>query len=146
MDACCFSRPFDDRRQDRARIEAEAVLSILARVEQGPWQVVGSEILRFELERIRSTERREATHLLASLITEEQRIDPAAALLAEELKGSGISGYDALHVACAARLSADVFLTVDDRILAKSRIIMDKARLIVDNPATWLVRQKELDT
>jgi hypothetical protein len=35
LDACCLNRPFDDRSQDRIRLEAEAVLAIIERVETG---------------------------------------------------------------------------------------------------------------
>ena len=35
LDCCCLHRPFDDRRQERVRIEAEAVEAILLRIERG---------------------------------------------------------------------------------------------------------------
>ena len=34
LDACCLNRPFDDQSQDRVRLEAEAILLILGRLER----------------------------------------------------------------------------------------------------------------
>lgn len=38
LDVCCLNRPFDDQRQDRVRLESEAILLILAHCEAGGWQ------------------------------------------------------------------------------------------------------------
>jgi hypothetical protein len=35
LDVSCLNRPFDDQRQPRVRTESEAVLLILARIDQG---------------------------------------------------------------------------------------------------------------
>ena len=45
MDVCCFNRPQDDLAIGRNRLEAEAVLSILRRVLEGKWSLVGSEVV-----------------------------------------------------------------------------------------------------
>lgn len=42
MDVCCLCRPFDDRTQDRIRIESEAVLTILGRCNED-WILFGSD-------------------------------------------------------------------------------------------------------
>jgi hypothetical protein len=34
LDMCCLNRPFDDQSIDRNRLESEAVLAILRRVDQ----------------------------------------------------------------------------------------------------------------
>lgn len=52
LDACCLNRPFDDQTQDRIRLEAEAVLLILAHIEAGDWDMIGSEALEFEIGQI----------------------------------------------------------------------------------------------
>ena len=44
LDVCCLNRPFDDQRQDRIRLAAEAVLLILGRCEVGAWQWVSSAV------------------------------------------------------------------------------------------------------
>ena len=50
FDTCCINRPFDDQTRIRVRLEAEAVLGILSRIENGEWEWVGSEVLMDEIE------------------------------------------------------------------------------------------------
>ena len=52
LDACSFQRPLDDRSQPRINVEAEAVLTILRLVESGHLELLSSEVLRFEIDRI----------------------------------------------------------------------------------------------
>ena len=49
FDACCLNRPFDDQRQPRIRLEAEAISLILQKLHQREWEWVGSEALVSEL-------------------------------------------------------------------------------------------------
>ena len=39
LDMCCYNRPFDVQNQDKIRIEADAVLSIIGRGELGQWDI-----------------------------------------------------------------------------------------------------------
>ena len=57
LDVCCLNRPFDDQRQDRIRLEAEAVLSILGRCEAGTWQWLSSAVVEAEVNNTPSRER-----------------------------------------------------------------------------------------
>jgi hypothetical protein len=50
LDTCCLNRPFDDQRQPRIRLEAEAVTLILEKFRQREWNWVGSEVLIYEIE------------------------------------------------------------------------------------------------
>ncbi len=49
LDVCCLNRPFDDQGQKRIRLEAEAILYILAKFQNGEWQLLGSEAFDDEL-------------------------------------------------------------------------------------------------
>ena len=49
LDACCLNRPFDDQRQPRIRLEAEAISLILQNFHQRKWEWIGSDILVYEL-------------------------------------------------------------------------------------------------
>ena len=42
LDACCLNRPFDDQRQPRIRLEAEAISLILQNLHQREWEWIGS--------------------------------------------------------------------------------------------------------
>jgi hypothetical protein len=58
LDVCCLNRPFDDQRQDRIRLEAEAVLLIMGRCEAGAWQWLSSAVVEEEVNHTPSSERR----------------------------------------------------------------------------------------
>ncbi len=55
LDTCCLNRPFDDQTQERVRLEAEAVLAILSRIEKGEWNWIGSDVLADEIEQTPDT-------------------------------------------------------------------------------------------
>jgi len=74
MDVCCLSRPFDDRTQDRIRIESEAVLTILGRCSDD-WILIGSEAIDFEVSAVLDQEKRSNITLFASLAKEKIMID-----------------------------------------------------------------------
>ena len=52
LDNCCFSRPFDDLTDDKARLECEAILTIIDRCESGLWDIFSSDVLDDEIDRM----------------------------------------------------------------------------------------------
>src|SRR5262249_28070719 len=48
LDNCCLNRPFDDQRQMRVRLEAEATLCIQEHIRSGTLELVWSYMLDFE--------------------------------------------------------------------------------------------------
>ena len=52
LDTCSLQRPLDDRTQPRINIEAEAVLTILRLIESSHLELLSSEALGFEINRI----------------------------------------------------------------------------------------------
>jgi len=50
----------------------------------------------------------------------------------------GFKTYDALHIACAEKATADVLLSTDDRLLRKEKTSQHSLRIKIDNPLTWL--------
>ena len=50
LDTCAVQRPTDDRNQLRVRVEADAVLAVLAAVRVGAVQLLSSDVLRFEVD------------------------------------------------------------------------------------------------
>jgi len=63
-----------DRAQDRIRIEAEAVLTILGRYNED-WTLVGSEAIDFELSAVTDQKKRSDAFLLSSLAKEKTMVD-----------------------------------------------------------------------
>ena len=53
LDSCCFNRPFDDISDDKIRLECEAVLTIIDKCENEIWDIVESDILDDEFERMK---------------------------------------------------------------------------------------------
>lgn len=137
LDICCLNRPFDDQQQERVRLESEAVLTILRRVDAGVWQLVGSEAVGFEINRIPDLERRQRIQALAQMAHEQTAIDAAVKTRAQQWVALGLKPLDALHLACAETARAEVFLTTDDRLLRGVKRA-GVARVAVNNPLPWL--------
>ena len=64
LDACCVNRPFDDQKQDRIRLQAEAILLIMQHCQKREWEWIGSEVLIFEIEQMPNLERKDRVELL----------------------------------------------------------------------------------
>jgi predicted nucleic acid-binding protein len=145
LDACCLNRPFDNQLQARIRLESEAVLVILQRANQGEWTLLTSAALEFELNQIPDPQRRARTLQMISTIEERAIIRTSEihrAKLLQEI--CGIRALDALHIACAESLQADIFLTTDDRLLRAVQRGTEKSfSLIFGNPLTWLTDKPE---
>ena len=138
LDVCCLNRPFDDQTQVRIRLEAEAVLLIVAQCELGQWEWVTSKVVDVEIERAPDPERRRRVQFLAAYAHHSVIVGQAEIERALHLESRGISAYDALHIACAESAHADVLLTTDDRLLRKCMAMADRLRVQVRNPLAWL--------
>ena len=138
LDAYCLNRPFDDQNQDRTRLEAEAVLLILRRLETGEWNWIGSEALSFEIQQTPDFERRLRLHHMAGFAHHSVMLGEAEVERAQQLEAMGFHGLDALHLACAESGGADVFLTTDDRLLGLALRVSERLELEVRNPLGWL--------
>jgi len=137
MDACCLCRPFDDRTQDRIRIETEAVLTILGRCNED-WILVGSEAIDFELSAVMDQKKRTDAFVLASLAKEKIKTDKRIIKSASELEKLGFKTMDAAHISCAER-AADIMFTVDDDVQRVARIKRNQISIEIENPLRWLI-------
>lgn len=138
LDVCCLNRPFDDQRQDRIRLEAEAVARIVERLSVGEWTWVGSEVMRLEIGKIPDPVRKARVALLGASTHFEIAVESAVAARAARLCAAGFGNMDALHLACAEAGQADVFLTTDDKLLRLAGRCTDLLTVRVENPLTWL--------
>jgi predicted nucleic acid-binding protein len=139
LDVCCLNRPFDDQRQDRIRLEAEAVLLILGRCEAGVLQWLSSAVVEEEVSNTPSSERRARVRNMHSGAHSTVALTDAAIARAQELTAMGFRTYDALHLACAEQATVDVFLTTDDRVLRIATRHKRQLKVRVANPLAWLV-------
>jgi predicted nucleic acid-binding protein len=124
--------------QARIRLEAEAVLIILAQCEAGQWEWIGSEVVHIEIDRTPDPERRRRVRSLTFHVHHLVTVGQPEAERAQQLELLGIATYDALHLACAESEEVDVFLTTDDRLLRKSVALKNQLRVRVENPLVWL--------
>ena len=105
-----MNRPFDDQRQDRIRLESEAVLLILAHLEAGKWEWLGSEVVDWEIEQTPDAERKTRVRLLSTYAHSSIPVRQAEVDRARQFEALRFRGFDALHLACAesgaARMSS----------------------------------------
>ncbi len=138
LDVCCINRPFDDQTEEIIRMESEAVLAILKRCLL-EWTLIGIEAIEHEISRIPDAERRSKVEQIASISREKTIVDESIVSRVREIEMQGlIKPMDALHLACAER-SADVMLTTDDEILRAAIRMSADIKVIVMNPARWLL-------
>jgi predicted nucleic acid-binding protein len=125
LDTCCLQRPLDDQTQPRIRVETEAVFAILASVQQGTIALLTSEALEFEINRTPDEQRRREATAILTLARERLMLSDTSERLAESLAQAGLSAIDALHVALASTASADYFVTADDKLLRRAKLLPD---------------------
>ena len=142
LDVCCLNRPFDDQRQDRIRLEAEAVLLILEHCEAGQWQWISSAVVEEEVDNTPNSERRHRVRNTLRGAHATVALTDAGIERAREIKAIGFRTYDALHLACAEQSGVDVFLTTDDRVIRTATRHAEKLKVRVANPLDWLVEVK----
>ena len=138
LDVCCFNRPFDDLSQDKIRLEAEAVLTILRHCQSEKWELVGSKIIDFEVSKTPDDERKQKVLLLTSIIKFKVSVDETVKKRALELQNKGIDLFDALHIAFAEKGNVEVMLTTDIKLVRKV-LRENTIKLKVVNPLTWLM-------
>ncbi len=142
LDVSCLNRPFDDQGQERVRFEAYATSLIIERCEQGDWQHVSSDMATIELNAMADTKRRARVRQLLPTKALTLELTEDVYSRAEVLQELGFKAADAVHVAAAEAIQADVFLSCDDRLVRLAKRCEDKLMVRVANPLTWV---KEVD-
>jgi len=131
MDVNVFCRPFDDRAQSRIAQEASAFVTILAEVVAGNVICIGSDILDIEVNNTPDEVKRMRLINLTGYCSERVIMDEAIRNLGSELETQArLKPRDALHIASAAKGSADYFLTCDDKIVKRAKISKTFWRLV----------------
>jgi predicted nucleic acid-binding protein len=143
LDVCCYNRPFDDQRADTIRLEAEAVIRIINHVQMNEYEVVGSEVIDYEIELMDNPLKKGKVKELSRIW--KQRVEVAEAVIerAAEISLLGFGAYDALHLSCAEKGRVDVFLTTDKRLLRSAEKHREELAVRVANPLAWLMGEEE---
>jgi predicted nucleic acid-binding protein len=143
LDTSVLNRPFDDQAQSRIRLETEAFLAILEKIETGTFDLVSSSVLGFETAANPFPERQERVKSYLDLAKHFVMADEELKERAEQIVGVGIKALDAFHLAAAER-SADVFLTVDDRLLKKAMNYADLLAVRVMSPIDFVLSEESI--
>ncbi|HUT35755.1 MAG TPA: PIN domain-containing protein [Planctomycetota bacterium] len=138
LDVCCLNRPFDDQTQDRIRLEAEAVVIVLGRIEAGDYHWLTSEVVDIEIGQTPNAGRRRRLKRLARWADSTLRVGETEIVRASGLETLGFRPMDALHIACAESGEATVFFTTDDQLLRKASRHAGALRIRVVNPIVLL--------
>jgi predicted nucleic acid-binding protein len=120
LNTSALNRPFDDLSSERVRLEAEAVAAILAAVEAGKVELVGSEYLDFEIAQTPDRERCDRVRTLLGSVRARVVISARVAARAHALERFGFRGLDALHIAAAEAGQAELLITTDDRMARRA--------------------------
>jgi predicted nucleic acid-binding protein len=131
LDACSLQRSLDDRSQPRINIEAEAVLTIFRLVEAGDLELLSSEALEFEIDRIPDQYRKWQAKKMLKLASHIIEVNDEIEARAGGFIKAGIKAMDALHLASASWQKADYFCTCDDKLLKNSSELKKLATKVV---------------
>lgn len=137
LDACCLSRPFDEKTQPKVRLESEAVLIILKDVHDGRYELVISEILEVENENNPDAEERAEVRTFLRLAHRRVAMTAKEISRADEVVSLGFGAYDAFHVACAESAGADYLLSTDDDMVRLGEKHRGKLGIGVMNPVKF---------
>lgn len=136
LDVCCLNRPFDDQTQDRIRFEAESVIILLKHTASGKIRLIGSDVMRFEINKTPDPVRKSQLTSLAAYMSKFTRLSDKIVNLAYNLQNTGFGSLDSLHIACAELSGADLFVTTDDTIIKLYNKKPGLLRIRIENPVT----------
>ena len=136
LDCCCYNRPFDDLSQERVRLESDSVLAIITRSLMNGDTILGSGTLGLEIAAIRNPEKRAKVADLCQVVTERIAHSESLEQRAKQLQLEGLHVMDSFHVASAEIGQADIFLTVDDKLIKLCRKIPLTVRVM--NPLEYI--------
>lgn len=123
LDTCSIQRPLDTLSQTRLRLEAEAILGVLAQVKAGKVELISSTVLEVEIQRNPLTIRREHGEQVLAQTTTIVLVDEPIEQRSTQFVQRGVKAMDALHLAAAEAAEADYFCTCDDRFLQRAKAI-----------------------
>jgi hypothetical protein len=139
LDVCCLCRPFDLQLNDEVKLEREAILILLSRVENQLLTLVTSDTIEFETGKIDDNEKKLNIKLILSLASNKIIIDRKINERAKYFETKGIKSFDALHLACAEE-GSDLLFTVDKKFFNLARQIKD-LKIPVNNPVEYLLKE-----
>jgi hypothetical protein len=121
LDNCVYNRPFDDQRQMRVFLEAQAKMYIQRLITENRLALAYSYMSLYENKDNPLEERRTSINSFfqnASIYIDHDKAEQVETT-ALAVMGFNIHQKDAIHIACAIIAECDYFITTDDIILRR---------------------------
>ena len=90
-----------DQSQERIRLETEAIILLLARLERKEWTWLGSQALELEIDKTPDAEQQSRLRHVIEFVSQTLEIGDKELERASELQKLGFVGFDAVDLACA---------------------------------------------
>lgn len=117
LDTNVYTRPFDDQTRSTIQEEANAFLEIITNVKSGTLQLLGSDILSFEVANILSEDKRTKVEAHLALCGQHVASSDEVLELGRQIQSTcHLRPRDALHVASAIIGGARYFLSCDNHV------------------------------
>lgn len=136
LDMNIYNRPFDDQSQVRIKLETIAINAVLKTINDGRFKLLWSFMLEFENSLNPYDDVRMEVEMVSKLAAEYVNMSTEILKSAKEMEAAGVKPRDAIHLACAANGKADWFLTCDDKLIKKGRLIKESFTII--NPVDFV--------
>ncbi len=143
LDMNVYNRPYDDQSQVRIKLETIAIFEILTAMKSRQIHVVWSFILDYENSLNPYDDIRLEIEHIARFAAERIGANESIRQRAKTYEPHGVKPRDALHVACAEASGATYFVTCDDRLLKKQKVLSVNVKLI--NPLYFILHLEEPD-
>ncbi len=138
LDNCCYSRPFDDLKQEKINLEASAIENILKKHIDKKLKIYKSMAIDFEISKIKyENKRRQVEDLYDAMDLLEIEYSEEIKNRFIQLKKYNIKDMDALHLAFAESEKVDYFITTDKLLINASKRADLKIKVI--NPIEFIM-------
>jgi predicted nucleic acid-binding protein len=139
LDTCCYSRPYDDQVQEKVHMEGEAILTLINRFKHNKDEIMGSQILDIEIDRIDDIEKKEKIKsFYGQTITSKINYNADILKRVQELSIlTKIRTLDMFHLSFAEIAETDILLTTDtgfEKACSRLNLIIQ-----VTNPLKYLM-------
>jgi predicted nucleic acid-binding protein len=138
LDNCCYNRPFDDLRQEKNNLEAQAIKLIIDKYWKDEFEIYTSDALVIEMNNIKDQiKKAKVLEVYNKLNLINIPFSNNIIKRASELRQYNIKNMDSLHIAYAESSNIDYFITTDKLLInASSRANLN---VKVINPISFIM-------
>lgn len=138
LDNCCYNRPFDDLRQEKNNLEAQAIKLIIDKYWKDEFEIYTSDALVIEMNSIKDQiKKAKVLEVYNKLNLINIPFSNNIIKRASELRQYNIKNMDSLHIAYAESSNIDYFITTDKLLInASSRANLN---VKVINPISFIM-------